>query len=187
MVETVLAAEIMGHYRSYQIVGMLGGHLESSDPVVQALRDSMNQEVERIFRLLKILFPHFDLHSAYFGLQSNNPIVHDNSLEFLESILKPQLRGLLVPLLDSEVGVAERVRLANRLVGAGVETQEEAVSMLLVSEDPWLKSCAAYAIGTLGLKSLENELDKWIDATDPLLRETARQAKEQLEGKGRAV
>jgi AAA family ATP:ADP antiporter len=183
MVETVLAAEIMGHYRSYQIVGMLGGHLESSDPVVQALRDSMNQEVERIFRLLKILFPHFDLHSAYFGLQSSNPVVHDNSLEFLESILKPQLRSLLIPLLDSEVGVPERVRLANRLVGAGVDSQEEAVSMLLVSEDPWLKSCAAYAIGTLGLKSLEAELDKWIDAPDPLLRETARQAKEQLEGK----
>jgi AAA family ATP:ADP antiporter len=185
MVETVLAAEIMGHYRSYQIVGMLGGHLESSDPVVQALRDSMNQEVERIFRLLKILFPHFDLHSAYFGLQSTNPVVHDNALEFLESILKPQLRGLLVPLLDSEVSVAERVRLANRLVGAGVETQEEAVSMLLLSEDPWLKSCAAYAIGTLGLKSLEGELDKWVNAADPLLRETAKQAKEQLEGKER--
>jgi AAA family ATP:ADP antiporter len=183
MVETVLAAEIMGHYRSYQIVGMLGGHLESSDPVVQALRDSMNQEVERIFRLLKILFPHFDLHSAYFGLQSSNPVVHDNSLEFLESILKPQLRSLLVPLLDSEVGIPERVRLANRLVGAGVDSQEEAVSMLLLSEDPWLKSCAAYAIGTLGLKSLEGELDKWMSAADPLLRETARQAKEQLESK----
>ena len=182
MVETVLAAEIMGHYRSYQIVGMLGGHLESSDPVVQALRDSMNQEVERIFRLLKILFPHFDLHSAYFGLQSDKPLVHDNSLEFLESVLKPQLRNLLVPLLDAEVSVAERVSLANRIVGAGVESQEEAVSMLLVSEDPWLKSCAAYAIGTLGLKSLEGELDKWLDAPDPLLRETARQAKGQLTG-----
>lgn len=180
LIETVLAAEIMGHYRSYQIVGTLGGHLESSDPVVQALRDSMNQEVERIFRLLKILFPNYDLHSAYFGLQSDNPVVHDNALEFLESVLKPQMRNLLVPLLDSEVTVSERVRLANRLVGAQVESQEEAVLTLMISDDPWLKSCAAYAIGTLRLKSLEGELEKWLDAADPLLRETARQAKEQL-------
>lgn len=184
LVETVLDAEVMGHYRSYQIVGMLGGHFESSDPVVQALRDSMNQEVERIFRLMKILFPNYDLHSAYFGLQSDNPVVHDNALEFLESVLKPELRKLLVPLLDSEVSVAERVKLANRLVGAEVATQEEAVLTLLVSDDLWLKSCAAYAIGTLGLKSLEGELEKWLNAADPLLRETARQAKEQLAGTG---
>lgn len=189
LVEMVLMAEIMGHYRSYQIVGTLGGELDrldSSDPVVQALRDSMTQEVERIFRLMKILFPHFDLHSAYVGLQSKDPVVHDNALEFLESILKPQMRALLVPLLDSDFPIAERVAIANRLVGASVDTREQAVSALLVTEDPWLKSCAAYAIGTLGLKSLEGELDKWLDSADPLLRETARQAKERLAAAGGA-
>jgi AAA family ATP:ADP antiporter len=180
LVETVLAAEIMGHYRSYQIVGTLGNNLESADPVVQALRDAMNQEVERIFRLLKILFPSYDLHSAYFGLQSESPLVHDNALEFLESVLKPQLRSILVPLLDSDVSIDDRVRIANRLLGAQVESREEAVLTLMLSDDPWLKSCAAYAIGTLKLKSLEGELDRWLNATDPLLRETARQAKEQL-------
>jgi AAA family ATP:ADP antiporter len=179
-VEMLLMAEITGHYRSYQIVGMLGAHFEGSDPVVRALKDSMTQEVERIFRLLKLLFPRFDLHSAFVGLQSTNPVVHDNALEFLESILKPQLRGLMVPLIDSEVSVADRVARATRLVGAEVSTREQAVAALLVSEDPWLKSCAAYAIGTLGLKSLSGELDKWLDAEDTLLRETARQAKEQL-------
>jgi hypothetical protein len=32
MVETVLAAEIMGHYRSYQILGTLEGTLEEAAP-----------------------------------------------------------------------------------------------------------------------------------------------------------
>lgn len=179
-VEMLLMAEITGHYRSYQIVGILGGRLESSDPVVQALRHSMTQEVERIFRLLKLQFPRFDLHSAFVGIQSTNPVVHDNSLEFLESILKPQLRSLMLPLIDSEVDIPERVRKATHLVGAGLETHEEAVAALVVSEDPWLKSCAAYAIGSLGLKALAHELDKWVEADDALLRETARQAKDHL-------
>ncbi len=48
------------------------------------------------------------------------------------------------------------------------------------SGDPWLRSCAAYAIGTLGLGSLEAELDAWEDDPDPLLRETVRQAKAKL-------
>ncbi len=41
-------------------------------------------------------------------------------------------------------------------------------------------SCGAYAIGTLGLKSLEHELNRCLEHPDPLLRETARQAKVRL-------
>ncbi|MFQ5926164.1 MAG: Npt1/Npt2 family nucleotide transporter [Terriglobia bacterium] len=180
MIETVLAAEIMGHYRSYQILGTLGEELQSHDPVARALQESMNQEVERIFRLLGLLFPQYDLHSAYFGLQSSSTVVHDNALEFLDNILKPQMRNLLVPLLDSAVRTAERVRLGNELVGAKVESREEAVATLIYSDDPWLKSCGAYAIGTLGLRSLAGELDNCLTHPDPLLRETARQAKLRL-------
>ena len=50
----------------------------------------------------------------------------------------------------------------------------------MVSEDPWLQSCAAYAIGALGLQSLEPDLDRWLGHSDALLRETARRAKERL-------
>ncbi len=180
MIETVLAAEITGHYRSYQILGTLGQELETYDPAARALRESMNQEVERIFRLLGLLLPRYDLHSAYFGLQSSDPVVHDNALEFLDNILKPQIRNVLVPLLDSEVSPAERVRLANRLVGVKVGSCEEAVAALIYSEDLWLKSCGAYAIGKLGLSSLEKELDSFLSHPDPLLSETARQAKLRL-------
>jgi AAA family ATP:ADP antiporter len=183
MIETVLAAEIMGHYRSYQILETMGGNLESDDSVVKALRESMEQEVERIFRLLGLLFPRRDFHSAYVGLQSSNAVVHDNALEFLDSVLKPQLRKALVPLLDREVSVAERVRLASHLVGTRVESPEEAVIALVRSEDAWLKSCGAYAIGTLGLRSLAAELESCLNHHDPLLRETARQAKLRLESR----
>lgn len=182
MIETVVAAEIMGHYRSYQILGTLGDDVPKDDAMSRALRESMDHEVERIFRLLGLLYPRYDLHSAYFGLQSSNAVVHDNALEFLDNVLQPQLRHILVPLLDSCVSVAERVKLANRLVGAKVQSREEAVTALVLSEDPWLKSCGAYAVGTLGLKALEAELDRCMEHPDPLLRETARQAKLRLAG-----
>jgi AAA family ATP:ADP antiporter len=180
MMETVLGAEILGHYRSYQILGTLGGDIESDEPVVKALKESMDQEVERIFRLLSLLHPQYDLHSAYFGLQSTNPVVHANALEFLDNVLKPQLRNALVPLLDSDIGIEERVQRANQLVGASMENREQAVAAMVLSSDPWLKSCGAYAIGTLGLKSLAYALDECMNHPDPLLRETARQAKLRL-------
>jgi AAA family ATP:ADP antiporter len=181
MLETVLAAEILGHYRSYQILATIGATPDVADPLGKALKESMQQELERIFRLLNLLHPHLDLHSAYVGLQSASVSVHDNALEFLDNVLKSQLRDMLVPLLDSKITVAERAQLAHRLVRAKIESQEQAVAELVASDDPWLKSCGAYAIGTLGIKSLADQLDRCLNESDPLLRETARAAKLRLE------
>jgi hypothetical protein len=181
MLETVLAAEILGHYRSYQILATIGITTDGVAPLARAMKESIQQELERIFRLLNLLHPRLDLHSAYVGLQSTSVSVHDNALEFLDNVLKPQLRDMLVPLLDSKVTVAERAQLAQRLVHIKIENQEQAVAELVASQDPWLKSCGAYAIGSLGLKSLEEQLDRCLAESDPLLRETARAAKLRLE------
>jgi ATP:ADP antiporter, AAA family len=181
MMETVLAAEILGHYRSYQILGMLGAAAQSEDPVARALKESMDQELERVFRLMSLLHPHLDVHTAYLGLQSKNLSVYDNALEFLENILKSPLREMLMPLLDGRVSVSERVGMANRMVRAKIESQEEAVAALVCSEDAWLRACGAYAIGALGIKSLEPELNRCLTDADPLLRETARAAKQRLD------
>ena len=177
LVETVLAAEVVGHLRSYQILGTLDYAADSSEPVAQALRESMTQEVERIFRLVKLLSPVYDLESAYVGLQS------------VEARHPRQRAG--VPREHPEAAAAGAAaaaarqrrqrassasQLANRTLGTTVATREEAAALLAESGDPWLQSCAAYAIGTLHLGTLAHYLDRWVDAPDPLLRETARQA-----------
>jgi ATP:ADP antiporter, AAA family len=180
LLETVLAAEILGHYRSYQIMQALQWQSPSKDPVHSALTESLQQELERIFRLLGLLFPQLELHSVYLGLQSPNKTVHDNALEFLENVLKSQLRSVLVPLLDGRVSPTERADLAEHLVRTKIENCEQAVVALVLSEDPWLKSCGAYAIGSLGMFALEKELDRCLEHHDPLLRETARAAKLRL-------
>jgi AAA family ATP:ADP antiporter len=181
MLETVLAAEILGHYRSYQILDKLGSAEGAEGPITRSLKESMEQELERIFRLLSLLHPQLDVHSAYLGLQSKSLSVHDNALEFLDNVLKSQMREMLVPLLDGKITVAERARLAQRLVHTKIESQEQAVAALITSDDPWLRSCGAYAVGSFGLRSLEGELIRCMNDPDPLLRETAHAAKLRLE------
>jgi hypothetical protein len=181
LLETVLIAEITGHYRSYQILAKLSPDPSIQDPAYRALNDSMQQELERIFRLLGLLYPHLDVHSAYLGLQAKKVTVHDNALEFLDNVLKPQMRAMLVPLLDGRISLTERAAIADRFVHLKVESQEQAVEALVGSDDPWLRSCGAYAIGNLGLKSLEGQLNQCLNDPDPLLRETARAAKNRLD------
>jgi AAA family ATP:ADP antiporter len=181
-IEMVLMAEVMGHYRSYQILGSLADGSQSTDPVAVALETSMRYEVERIFRLMAIRWPRFDVESAYVGVTSDDAGVRANALEFLEAVLKPQVRELVLPLLDPGVSRDERVRRANEVLGTRVESHQDAVSALVRSPDPWLRSCGAYAIGALGLTQLAGELDRLDADGDTLLRETIRQARSRLAG-----
>jgi ATP/ADP translocase/HEAT repeat protein len=144
LIDLLLAAEIAGHYRSYQVLVPLvpaQGH----EKVISALRHSMEQELERIFRLIALLSPSASLHDAYVGVRSSNPLVRANALEYLENVLQPGLRDVLLPLIDGQVSDAERARLAEKVVGPPLESSEQAVAVLLASDDPWLRSRAEIA------------------------------------------
>ncbi|HMF86973.1 MAG TPA: HEAT repeat domain-containing protein [Gemmatimonadaceae bacterium] len=181
LIESVLAAEIMGHYRSYQVLGTLGGALnDAANPIEHGLRESMEKETERIFRLLKILYPQYDLHSAYVGLQSADPVVHDNAVEFMDSVLPPEVRQVIIPLFDREVLVDARIAAANRMLGSKLGDREEAIEVMALSQDPWLRACAAYAMGEMRLTRFAPTLDQWAEDADPLLRATAMDAREKL-------
>jgi HEAT repeat protein len=181
LIESVLAAEIMGHYRSYQVLGTLGGSLgDPANPIQHGLSESMEKETERIFRLLKILYPQYDLHSAYVGMQSSDPKVHDNAVEFMDSVLPPEVRALIIPLFDRNVTVSERIATANRMLGAALGDREEAIEVMAISQDPWLRACAAYAMGEMRLTRFAGTLDEWCQDSDPLLRATAVDAREKL-------
>ena len=178
--EAALGAEVLGHYRSYQILGQVAAGGPGHEPLEQGLRTAMREELERVFRLLDLLHPRRGFRSAWVALQSGNAFIHDQALDLLESALRPEMRALLVPLVDPEVKEEQRVRLAHRLVGAPVDTPEQAVAALASTGDPWLRSCAAYAIGALGLRSLAPRLEAWEEDPDPLLREAVRQARAKL-------
>lgn len=182
IVETALAAEIAGHYRSYQVLGPLRAQLKDDDAILQALHHTMEQELERIFRLMKLLFPGIALHDAYVGVRSANPLVRANALEFLENVLKPELRQVLLPLLDSQVTVNERIAIADRLVGAPLATAEQSVATLLASDDAWLRSCAVHAAGVLQLHGLEPELRRLEEGSDQEIAQAARAATQRLAG-----
>ncbi|HEY7055428.1 MAG TPA: Npt1/Npt2 family nucleotide transporter [Vicinamibacterales bacterium] len=144
LVELLLAAEIAGHYRSHQVLGALKRTLSADDPMFTAMRDSMEHERERIFRLMSLLRPDADLQDAYVGLESTNPTIRANALEFLDNVLSPQLRQVLVPVLDPQTTLEERIAIADRLVGAPLTSAEAGIATLLA--DTALRDVATGAL-----------------------------------------
>jgi AAA family ATP:ADP antiporter len=157
LIELLLAAEIAGHYRSYQVLAPLDASDPSQERIIAAVRHSMEQELERIFRLTALLSPTASLHDAYIGLRSANPLVRANSVEYLENVLEPGLRQILLPLIDGQVTEAERAHLAEKLVGPPLETSEQALAVLLASDDPWLRSRAEVAANRAAEPAIEEE------------------------------
>jgi ATP/ADP translocase/HEAT repeat protein len=180
LVSSVLHAEIVGLYRSHQVLAALQRHNAASDVVVQALRDAMSQESERVFRLLKVLYPRADMHSAYVGLRSQNPVIHDNALEFVENVLSPDLRERLVPLLDSGISIDDRVQLADTWTYAPIRSITEAVRVLVHVDDAWLQACAAMVIGELRLEAFVAPLSTWSEDPNTMLRGAAREALQKI-------
>jgi ATP:ADP antiporter, AAA family len=178
-IEAVLASEIMSHYRSYQVMATMGGQI-AHESFSTPLQKSIDNELERIFRLLKMLHPDADFESAFVGLQSHIKTEHDTALEFIENILKPGVRQLLIPLVDAEIALAEKVELANRILGSRVESKDDALRVLIYTQDSWMKSCAAHLIGVLGLVDYQKELEEWASDPDPLLQDKARRAQQRL-------
>ena len=95
------------------------------------------------------------------------------------SVLRAREDATTLPLVDDQVTTAHRTALAGGVVGATMNTPEEAVRTLLASED-WMRSCALFAIGTLQLRELAPDLDRALAGTNPLERDAARVAKTHL-------
>ena len=114
-------------------------------------RRSRDQEIERIFRILSLLYPGTDFRSAHYGLRSGDATARDNALEFLELALEGELRKSLVSLLDSTVPLDERLAPILKRAGVAAPTAGDLSAALVESDDPWLKACGISAVGALGL------------------------------------
>lgn len=186
--EDMLNAELMGYYRSFQILAAFDPEAGARDRdpsresvLTRALRERMDQELERIFRLLGLLYPPRDIHNAYAGLTSGQARIRANAMEVLEHLVRSDLYKSLVCALDHDISLKEKLAFALRLCHTGVDSKQEALRILLHSEDRWLRACALFAVGEERMTDLNEELRRIPRDGDPLLDETWNWARARLQ------
>jgi ATP:ADP antiporter, AAA family len=149
-----------------------GGRQE--DLLTLSLQEQQEEAIERLFRLLGLIYPHNDIHQAYFGLRSQRMQVRANTVEFMDNLLPPALRKFILPIIDSKVTLSQRVRKGRTFWKWKPISREEALTQLLNTSDRWLCACAIYATGQLRLPRLLNSIQSLAQSPDALLSETAR-------------
>jgi AAA family ATP:ADP antiporter len=92
-----------------------------------------------LFRLLGLRYPPGEIHSAWLAVNARKKEQFLAALDFLDAVLEPRLKRVLLPMLDSSEHIVERGR---SLFGLDVPDAESAMRDLERSGDPWLEVCA---------------------------------------------
>jgi AAA family ATP:ADP antiporter len=115
----------------------------------RSIEERLKQTLERLFRLMGLQYPPIEMHSAWLAVTARRKEQFLAALEFLDTVLEPRLKRVVLPMLDSTEHVVQRGR---DLFGLGVCDAEGAMRDLLRSGDPWLKECAIAAAAERSLR-----------------------------------
>ncbi len=74
---------------------------EARQSLIVLLEKRLDGYLERIFRLLGLKYPPDDMISIYNSIQSENPDIRMNAVEFLDNILESGLKKVLIPIVET--------------------------------------------------------------------------------------
>jgi hypothetical protein len=112
---------------------LAGGSIELL--LIRAVAERVDQRVERVFRLLGLIYSPQDIYSVYYTY-TLKPAMRPSAIEFLDNLLEIGLKQKVVPLLEE-----------SRPDGRRSLSQDEVFDILLNRGDIWLETIAMELTG----------------------------------------
>ncbi|MEZ4952753.1 MAG: Npt1/Npt2 family nucleotide transporter [Saprospiraceae bacterium] len=135
-------------YPSSSLVGKEDKKIEARQSLIQLLEKRLDRNIERIFRLLGLRYPLDDIMIAYKGIQSEKDDMRLNSLEFLDNLLEPNLKKVLIPIV--ETAMLETIsEAAIKNLNLKIPEEYDCFQLLLNGKDVRIKLAVLYLIGEL--------------------------------------
>ncbi len=147
----------------------------------QALQERMDQKLERVFRLLGLRYPPADIYSAYNGLRSKRSDLRASAIEFLDNLLLPQMKQLLLPILE-ESAADTFLAFGSQHFGLQHKSGVAYLEQCITGRDTWLRTISIYVAGDLGLVELAAAVRSARSSESSTIRQTAERSLQLLEG-----
>jgi AAA family ATP:ADP antiporter len=154
-------------------VGGSGGNNKARQLLITALEEKLDDNLERIFRLLGLRYQPQDMYNAYLGVTSQGSNLRAEAVEFLDNVLKADLKKIIIPIVET-TPTEVFVRNIQELFGFGLPTEEKCIHFLLEGADNWLKVCALYFIAERNYHRYLDSLSRLTHDPDPLVNETSK-------------
>ena len=146
--------------------------LDATDLLRSAIEERLAKILDRVFRLLGIIYPLKAIDLIHSNLKSNVANTRANAVEVLDNVLDTTLKRKLLPLLED--GAVETVlEHGKELFNFERHEAKAWVGKFLASDEPWLAVVSIYVIGELGMTELADDVAAYLSHGDPVARETA--------------
>ena len=163
------ALEECDRYNHYQAIAAClprGEGLQEETLATRALDEKMRRALDRVYKLLSLLYPWRDITAARMVIEQANGRSRAAALEYLDNVLKGELRRRMLLALegiapDGEAGApAPPVRERPKSL-------EDAILRLIHDKDPILSAAAIYLVWQRKLTTLQDELERVLATRDP--------------------
>ncbi|HEY6507410.1 MAG TPA: Npt1/Npt2 family nucleotide transporter, partial [Vicinamibacterales bacterium] len=121
----------------------------------RALDDKLARTVDRVYRLLGLLYGIDDVAAARFSIEQAEPRRRAAAIEYLDNVLSGTLRKRVLPLLEN-APLADQVRHANHVLKTRPRDVEDTLAQLVHEEDPVVAAAAIHFVARKGMWALED-------------------------------
>jgi HEAT repeats/Cyclic nucleotide-binding domain len=134
------------------------GTLSTDGLLAGALRENMARAVDRVYRLLGLIYPWKDIGAARYAIEHGDARLRASALEYVDNLLTPLLRKRLMPLVD-DVPIEEKVRRANVVLKTRPRDDEETLLQLINDDDQIVAAAAIDLVEERKLWSLAADIE----------------------------
>jgi ATP/ADP translocase/CRP-like cAMP-binding protein/HEAT repeat protein len=132
--------------------------------LARALLEKDTRSIDRIYRLLGLVFPWKDIYAARWSIEHDGP-ARARALEYLDNLLPGALRKRFLPILErSRCGMTTVAGSADASVNDSGRT--DALRTLIRDPDAALSAAAIHFIGETGQRQYQNDLESLVSARD---------------------
>lgn len=129
--------------------------------------------VERLFRLLGLLYNPKDMYHAYLGVVSSEKHVRAQALEFLDNVLEHQVKDPILMLLDQD-SKDKALQYGRDFFENQIQSIEEGLRYLIEGNETWLQACAMNCVRHQDTDILQSLIQVNQSHEHPLISETAQ-------------
>ncbi len=163
--EALKECDRYNHYQAIAAYLPRGGDPRDETLAACALDEKMRRSLDRVYKLLSLLYPWRDIAAARLAVEQENSRGRAAALEYLDNVLKGELRRRMLLALEG----TEPARDAGAPIPAVKERPrnlEDALLRLIHDEDPILSAAAIYFVWQQKLLTLQGELEQVLATRD---------------------
>lgn len=170
-IRAILTDEVSGYFHLLA-VKQLQPSGRPNQILLKSLGEKMDQAVERMFRLLGLIYNPKDMYGTYLALRSISSNKKSAAVEFLDNIMIDKDKRYVLPVVDDRMET-EQLDAGRRLFNIPKMSYDQGLIQIMDGEDLWLRACAIYSVSPQCPENLQTRVREAAGSSIHLIRETA--------------